>query len=168
MIRVPVYMNELIAKWKKTKESMSQESKSTPLDRDVARKMRISKEKMQQISFWQSSTTSSLDASIGDDDEAAVMDLIEDVNTILPDAGIEQLMYKERVKSLLETMNLRERHVLDMRFGLESGSPQTLAEVAKKMGVSRERVRQIERDALRKLRQFIRKQEKNYESAETR
>jgi len=160
MIRVPVYMNELIAKWKKTKESMAQKLKSVPEDEVVAKKMKISKEKMGQINFWLSTTTSSLEAAIGDEDEGQVMDLVEDLNSVQPDAEIGRLMNKERVENLLEIMNERERKILDLRFGLIDGKPHTLAEVARKLGVSRERIRQIEEEALRKLRKFVNQQER--------
>lgn len=160
MIRVPVYMNELIAKWKKTKESMAQRLKSVPGDEVIAKKMKISKEKMGQINFWLSTTTSSLEAAIGDEDEGQVMDLVEDQNSVQPDAEIGRLMNKERVENLLEIMNERERKILDMRFGLIDGKSHTLADVARKLGVSRERIRQIEEEALMKLRKFVKQQER--------
>ncbi len=160
MIRVPVYMNELIAKWKKTKESMSQKLKAVPEDGVIAKKMKISKEKMGQINFWLSTTTSSLEASIGDEEEGQVMDLVEDVNSVSPDMEISRFMNKERVENLLEIMNERERKILDMRFGLADGKAHTLAEVARKLGVSRERIRQIEEEALKKLRKFVKQQER--------
>lgn len=160
MIRVPVYMNEIIAKWKKTKETMAQKLKSIPTDEEVARKMKLSKDKMEQVTFWLTTRTSSLDAAIGEDDEGQIMDLLEDKNSISPDEEIKHFMNKERVDNLLEIMSDREKQVLDLRFGLENGTPQTLAEVACKLGVSRERIRQIESEALKKLRKFVHLQEK--------
>lgn len=160
MIRVPVYMNELIAKWKKTKEQLSQKLKRPPLDEDIAKKMKIGKDKMEQINFWLSTRTSSLEAPVGEDSESRVLDLIEDQTAVPPSAEIEHFLDKERISMLLEIMTDREREVLDRRFGLADGKPQTLAEVAKKLGVSRERVRQIEEEALKKLRKFIEQQEK--------
>jgi RNA polymerase primary sigma factor len=77
-----------------------------------------------------------------------------------PDSTIEHLLDKERVANLLEIMSPREKQVLDMRFGLASGKTHTLAEVAKKLGVSRERVRQVEEGALKKLKKFVLQQEK--------
>lgn len=160
IIRVPVYMNELIAKWKKTKESMAQKIKAVPENEAVAKKMKLSKEKMEQVNFWLSTTTSSLEAAIGDEDEGQILDLVEDQNSVQPDAEIGRLMNKERVNSLLEIMNQRERKILDMRFGLLDGKSHTLAEVARKLGVSRERIRQIEEEALKKLRKFVKLQER--------
>jgi len=160
MIRVPVYMNELIAKWKKTKERLSQKLKRTPDDEEIAKTMRLSKEKKEQINFWLSATTSSLEAPVGDESDSQISDLIEDESAVSPDSEIEQLLDKERIRNLLEIMGQRERKVLDMRFGLADGRPHTLAEVAKKFGVSRERVRQIEETALKKLRNYVEQQEK--------
>lgn len=160
MIRVPVYMNELIAKWKKKKERLTQKLNRAPTDAEMAKKLKLSKEKKEQIGFWMSTTTSSLEAPIGEENDAQVSDLIEDENAASPDAGIKHLLDKERVHNLLEIMTQREREILDMRFGLIDSKPHTLAQVAKKLGVSRERIRQIEESALKKLRNFVEQQEK--------
>lgn len=160
MIRIPVYMSELIAKWKKTKEELSHKLKRIPSDEEIARKMRISQTKMKQISYWMSTQTSSLEAPIGEEGESQVLDLVEDEAAVSPDAEIEHFLDKERVGSLLGMMSEREKQVLDMRFGLTGGKSCTLADVAKKLGVSRERVRQIEEEALSKLRRFVEQQEK--------
>jgi len=155
MIRVPVYMNELITKWKKTKERLSQKLKHAPSDEEIAKKLRLSKSRKQQVVSWLSSTTSSLDAPVGDEGDSQVSDLVEDQAASSPDAQIEHLMDKERVKNLLEIMSSREKDVLDMRFGLVDGKSNTLAIVARRLGISRERVRQIEEAALKKLRRFV-------------
>jgi len=160
MIRVPVYMNDLIAKWKKTKESLYQKLKRVPSDIDISKKLKLPQEKIEQINFWMSTTTSSLESPIGEDDESQVSDLVEDKTTAAPDAGIERLMDKERVENLLDLLRDREREILDMRFGLADSKPHTLAEVADKLGVSRERIRQIEEAALKKLKKFVVGQEK--------
>jgi len=159
MIRIPVYMSDLITKWKKKREALSQKLKRIPNDGEIAKKLKISKDKADQINFWMTSTTSSLEAPIGEDAESQVSDLIEDENAISPDAGIKRMMDKERVKDLLGLMTEREHEVLDMRFGLKGGHAYTLADVAKKLDVSRERVRQIEEEALRKLRRFVETQQ---------
>lgn len=160
MIRVPVYMNEMLTKWKKTKERMSQQLKTVPTDEQIARRLKIPPEKIEHINFWLSTSTSSLEAPIGDEDESQVKDILEDVSAVSPDAEIERFLDKERVESLMGIMSVRERQVLDMRFGLVDNKPHTLAEVAKKTGVSRERVRQIEEAALKKLRRFVEQQGK--------
>ena len=160
MIRMPVYMSEMITKWKKTKERLSQKLKHSPSDDEIAKKLKLPKDKVDQINFWLLATTSSLETPIGEEDENEVMDLVEDQTATAPDAKIETLLDKERVGNLLGVMNARERKILDMRFCLEEIRPHTLAQVAKKLGVSRERVRQIEESALRKLRKFVQEHEK--------
>jgi len=158
VIRVPVYMNELIAKWKKTKERLSQKLKHPPTDEEIGNRLKLSKEKIEQINFWLTTTTSSLEAPVGEDSESQVIDLLEDEDAASPDSQIGLLMDKERVKNLLSTTSERERQVLDMRFGLADTKQYTLAEVAKKLKISRERVRQIEEGALNKLRKFVQQQ----------
>jgi RNA polymerase primary sigma factor len=161
IIRVPVYMNDMISKWKKAKEHLSQKLNRLPTDEEIAKKLKYPKGKIEQINFWMSTSTSSLEAPIGEDSESQVSDLIEDVSAVSPDATIENMMDSERLTSLLGNMSIRERQVLDMRFGLAgTKKTHTLAEVADKLKVSRERVRQIEEAALRKLRKFAEEQEK--------
>jgi len=160
IIRVPVYMNDLITKWKKTKERLSQKLKRLPSDQEIAKKLKLTSEQTEKINFWMTSTTSSLEAPIGDDNENQISELVEDKNAIAPDAGIVKLLDRERIDNLLEVMSDREREILDLRFGLTNTKPQTLAVVAKKLGLSRERIRQIEEKALRKLRKFVAGQEK--------
>jgi len=159
MVRLPVYINEMLTKWKKTKERLTQKLKRTPTDEDIAKRMKLPKEKIEEINMWLSTKTSSLEAPIGDEEENQVLDLVENQNAVSPDASVEQIFDKERVENLLEKMTDREREILDMRFGLLNGKTHTLAEVAKKMGVSRERIRQIEEEALIKLRSFVKEQE---------
>jgi len=160
MIRVPVYMSDLITKWKKKREQLTQKLKRTPSDEEIAKRLKLPKDKIEQITFWMATTTSSLEAPLGGESEAQVSDLIEDETAQSPDAGIGHLLDKERVRNLLDMMTQREKEVLDMRFGLADSKPHTLAEVAKKLGVSRERIRQIEEVALKKLRKFVEQQEK--------
>jgi len=160
LIRVPVYMNELITKWKKTKERLSQKLKRSPSDKEITDKMRITQDKKEQINFWLSATTSSLEAPVNEGGDSQIIDLVEDETSQSPSAEIERLLDKERVSGLLGTMTAREKQILDMRFGLADGRSCTLAEIAKKLGVSRERVRQIEDAALGKLRKFVQQQGK--------
>ena len=159
IIRMPVYMNEMISKWKKTKELLSQKLKRVPSDEEIAKKLRLPLGKVDQINFWLSTSTASLEAPVGEEGESQIMDLIENQTSTPPDASIEHLFDKERIHSLMETMSAREHEVLDMRFGLVDGRSYTLAEVANKLKVSRERVRQIEEEALKKLRKFVQQQE---------
>ncbi|MCM8797550.1 MAG: sigma-70 family RNA polymerase sigma factor [Candidatus Omnitrophica bacterium] len=159
MIRVPVYMNELINKWKKKREELAHKLKRVPRDEEIATSLRLPQGKVEQIKFWLTATTSSLDAPAGEDSDSQISDLIEDETVKTPDSGIKEMFDKERLNNLLETMNERERKILDMRFGLVDGETKTLAQVADKLGVSRERVRQIEEAALKRLRKFLKQQE---------
>lgn len=159
IIRVPVYMNDLMAKWRKKKEQLAQKLKRVPSDEEIAKRLRLPKDKTEEINFWMSATTSSLEAPVGDESENQVSDLIEDQTAISPDAEIERLLDKERLDSLLEIMSEREKEILGMRFGLTDSKMHTLAEVAGKLGVSRERIRQIEESALEKLRRLVKKQD---------
>ncbi|MFA5118322.1 MAG: RNA polymerase sigma factor RpoD/SigA [Candidatus Omnitrophota bacterium] len=162
VIRLPVYMNEMISKWKKTREQLTQKLKRVPQDEEIAKKMKIAKEKVEEINFWLSTKTSSLEAPVGEDDDGSVMDLVQDESIAPPNADVERFLNKERVENLMGKMSERERKVLDYRFGLMDGTTHTLAEVAKKLGLSRERIRQIEEEALKKLRSFIKQQEKEW------
>ncbi|MDD4894340.1 MAG: RNA polymerase sigma factor RpoD/SigA [Candidatus Omnitrophica bacterium] len=167
MIRMPVYMNELLSKWKKTNEQLSQKLKRPATNQEIAKKMKVSIAQTKQINFWLATKTSSLDAPLGDEDEGQILDLVENQTAIAPDTEIERLFDKEHLASILEIMNERERQVLDMRFGLVDGKTHTLAEVADKLKVSRERVRQIEEQALRKLKKFIYEQPGGFHRYET-
>ncbi len=162
MVRLPVYINELLTKWKKTREQLTQKLNRPPSDEEIARKMRIPRERIEEINLWLSTKTSSLEAPIGEEEENQVLDLVENQNAVQPDEAVEKLFDKERLTGLLgdERISEREREVLDLRFGLDGHKENTLAEIAKKLGVSRERVRQIEEEALKKLKKFAREQEK--------
>jgi RNA polymerase primary sigma factor len=152
-------MNELITKWKKAKEQLTQKLKRSPMNDEIAKKIKLPKGKIDDVNFWLTTRTSSLDEPIGDEGESQVMDLIQDENAVTPSDEVEAFLNKQRVNNLLEKMSSRERKVLDMRFGLADGKTHTLAEVADKLKVSRERVRQIEEKALKKLRKFVEEQE---------
>ena len=104
------------------------------------------------------SKMSSLEAPIGDDGESQVKDIIEDQNTASPDETMEIFFNKERTNSYLDLLSDRERKILDMRFGLTDGETHTLSEIAKVLGVSRERVRQLEAATIKKIRQVIKDQ----------
>lgn len=158
-VRLPVYMSELIAKWKKTNERLTHKFKRLPTAKELSKSMKLPINKVEKIYGWMSNV-SSLDAPISEEGENTIVDLVSDEKTASPKEELENTFTKERVDSLLEVMKEREREVLDLRFGLTDGTVHTLAEVAKKLKVSRERVRQIEENALRKLRDFVKKHEK--------
>lgn len=159
IIRIPVYMSENISKWKKAKDKLTTKLKRKPTEQEVAKKMKLPLEKIRDIDKW-TTKMSSLEAPIGEDKEGQVKDIIEDESMAAPDEELGRFLDKERILDLLGFMNKKQRKVLDLRFGLTNGESHTLAQIAKKMGVSRERVRQIEEAALKKLKNFITQQEK--------
>ena len=153
-IRIPVYMTEIINRWKRVTEQLTQEYGRKPKSKEIAKRMRMTMKKVSEISEV-ATKISSLDAPIGDDGTGQFMDLIEDESTSSPMDNITETLRRERVDSLLERMNERERRILDLRFGLSDGTTHTLGETAKYFGITRERVRQIESVALEKLRAYI-------------
>ena len=164
MIRIPVYMNEEILKCKKVTEALTHKLKRKPQAGEVAKRLQSSVDKVRELSTWVTKM-SSLDAPIGEQGEGQVKDVIEDETMASPDEELETFFNKERTEDLLNMMTERERKILDMRFGITDGNEHTLAEIAKKMGVSRERIRQVESATLKKLRRLIKQQERAKDSA---
>ncbi|MCA9408288.1 MAG: RNA polymerase sigma factor RpoD/SigA [Candidatus Omnitrophica bacterium] len=162
MIRVPVYMNEEILKYKKMVEKLTHKLKRKPRQGEVAKKMKIPVDKVRDLEN-SIAKMSSLDAPIGDVGDGQVKDIIEDQNIASPDEQLEIFFNKERAMGFLEMLNERERKILELRYGLTDGTSRTLAEIAKILGVSRERVRQIESATIKKIRQIISQKEKNKE-----
>lgn len=158
-IRVPVYMVEAIAKWKRAVERLTQKLGRRPRLKEVAKEMKTSMRKIRQIRSMITRTTS-LEAPIGKDGTGQFVDLIPDESSASAVDEIAQLLRQERVGELLEKMSTREKEVLTLRYGLTDGTTHTLHEIAKKFGITRERVRQIEDAAMRKLRTYIHSKEK--------
>ena len=157
-IRVPVYMMETISRWKKIQERLTQKLGRKPRIGEVARAMRLPAKKVRELSEM-ISRTASLDAPIGEDESGSFMDLIEDEASASPVDEFSKILRHERVVSLMEKMNKREKEILSLRFGLEDGVTRTLSETAKRFGITRERVRQIENAAMKKLRAYLASQE---------
>ena len=158
-IRIPVYMVELLIRFKKVQELLSQKLKRTPSVQEIAKKMKKPVAKVKRLKEIVSKI-SSLHAPIGEDGSGEFMDLIEDES---PSTSVDELasfLLRERIASLLEKMNSRERKILILRYGLKDSITRTLDETAKKFGITRERVRQIESAAMKKLRIYIKQQEK--------
>jgi RNA polymerase primary sigma factor len=150
-VRIPVYMVETLARFRKVQERLLHRHRRKPKTSELARAMKMSTSKIKQIQQYDQGTTS-LDQPVGEEGEASVMDLIEDPNTSTSSSQIDDLLRSERIAGLLEQMNPREREILELRFGLKDGEIHTLNEAAKKFSITRERVRQIEMAALKKLR----------------
>lgn len=165
MIRVPVYMNEEIMKYKKAIEKLTHKLNRKPTFGEIAKKMKIPVDKTRDLEN-SIAKMSSLDAPIGEDGDGQIMDIIQDDSIAAPDEELETFFNKERAAEYLGMLVGRERTIIDMRFGLTHGDTHTLAEIAKKLGVSRERVRQLESATINKLRQMIEKKEADHDDEE--
>ena len=150
-IRIPVHMVETINKLMRTSRRLVQEFGREPTSEEIGLDMEVTPEKVREI-LKISQEPVSLETPIGEEEDNHLGDFIEDRGAIAPaDAASYQLL-KELVEDVLDTLNPRERRVLQLRFGLEDGRSRTLEEVGREFGVTRERIRQIEAKALRKLR----------------
>ena len=149
-IRVPVHMVETINKLMRTSRKLMQELGRDPTPEEIGKAMEITPTKVREI-FKISQGTTSLEAPIGDEEDSLLGDFIADTAPSPYDTASKQLL-KDNIREVLETLSPREAKVLVYRFGLEGGRPMTLEEVGQKFGVTRERIRQIEAKALRKLK----------------
>jgi len=150
-IRIPVHMVETINRLLKTSRRLAQEYGREPTSTEIAKEMEISSEKVREI-VKVSQLPISLESPIGEEGDSPLGNSIEDRNALPPvDAASKQLL-KEQIEDVLDTLTPREQRVLQLRFGLEDGRSRTLEEVGKEFNVTRERIRQIEAKALRKLR----------------
>ena len=158
MIRVPVYMNEEIVRYKKAVEALTHKLGRKPQYGEVAKRLQVTVERVRDLD--QAITKmASLDAPIGEEGDGQVKDIIEDESLVAPDEQLELFLNKERAQNILDGLTDRERQIIEMRYGITDGEPKTLAEIATVMGVSRERVRQLETVIIEKLRQIANKQE---------
>jgi RNA polymerase primary sigma factor len=150
-IRIPVHMVETINKLLRISRRLVQEHGREPTSEEIGHGMEVTPEKVREI-IKVSQEPVSLETPIGEEEDSHLGDFIEDRSALPPpDAASHQLL-KEQIDEVLSTLNIRERRVLQLRFGLEDGRSRTLEEVGREFGVTRERIRQIEAKALRKLR----------------
>lgn len=150
-IRMPVHMVESINKLKMLQKNLSVELGREVSNYEIAERMGVEVGKVEELLRLASDTTS-LDMSIGDEGDTNLSDLIADKNTVPTENQIEQKALKAGIMEILDFLKDREKEVLIMRYGLLTGEPMTLEQVGQKYGVTRERIRQIEAIALRKLR----------------
>src|SRR5260221_561184 len=150
-IRIPVHMVETINRLIRISRRLLQDLGREPTSEEIAEQMDITAEKVREI-IKVSQEPVSLETPIGEEDDSHLGDFIEDHTALAPaDAASHQLL-KEQVEDVLDSLTERERKVLQLRFGLDDGRSRTLEEVGKEFHVTRERIRQIEAKALRKLR----------------
>ena len=150
-IRVPVHMVETINKMARIQRQMTLELNREPTDEEIAKKMGISVDRVREV-MKISQDPVSLETPIGEEDDSHLGDFIKDERTMGPEEYATVEMLKEELKGVLATLTEREEKVLRLRFGLDDGQCRTLEEVGQIFGVTRERIRQIEAKALRKLR----------------
>lgn len=151
-IRIPVHMIETINRMSKEHRKLLQEKSGEPLTKELADRMEISEEKVRKI-YQVAHDSISMDAPIGDEDDTSFGDFIEDKTSVIPsDYGVDYSL-KKTVREVLDTLSPREAKVLCMRFGIDTITDHTLEEVGRQFDVTRERIRQIEAKAIRKLRQ---------------
>ena len=150
-IRVPVHMVETINKLARIQRQMTLELNREPSEEELAAKMGISVEKIREI-YKISQEPVSLETPIGEEDDSHLGDFVPDERNMSPEEYATNEMLKDEISEVLLTLTEREEKVIRLRFGLEDGKSRTLEEVGQMFGVTRERIRQIEAKALRKLR----------------
>ena len=154
-IRVPVHMVETINKLSKMQRKLTLELGYEPSIKELAERLDMTEQKVQEI-MQIAREPASLETPIGEEDDSNLGDFVADTNVVSPEGNVETVMLREHISTLLQDLKERERQVIILRFGLEDGHPRTLEEVGKEFNVTRERIRQIEAKALRKLRNPVR------------
>ena len=150
-IRVPVHMVETINKLARIQRQLTLELNREPTEEELAKKMNTSIDKIREI-YKISQEPVSLETPIGEEDDSHLGDFIKDEHNMSPEEYATNEMLKDEISDILLTLTEREEKVIRLRFGLEDGKARTLEEVGQMFGVTRERIRQIEAKALRKLR----------------
>ncbi len=150
-IRVPVHMVETINKMSRVQRQLTLELNREPSEEEIAKKMGVGVEKVREV-LKISQEPVSLETPIGEEDDSHLGDFLKDESSLSPEEYTENEILKEEIKEVLMSLQAREQEVLELRFGLIDGTCHTLEEVGKKFNVTRERIRQIEAKALRKLR----------------
>ena len=150
-IRIPVHMVETINRLVRAQRQLLQTLGREPSPEEVAKEMELPVERVREI-MKISQDPVSLETPIGEEEDSHLGDFIPDDDAPVPAEAASQTLLKEQLADVLKTLTPREEKVLRLRFGLEDGRPRTLEEVGKEFNVTRERIRQIEAKALRKLR----------------
>lgn len=150
-IRIPVHMTENINKFKKTERELLSKLNREPKVKEIADAMGISEKQAKEIQSYIVEPTS-LDIQVGDDDDTTIGSFIEDTHFVNPESAYIKESNGDVVNAVLDTLSDREANILRLRFGIGGKKAMTLEEVGKEYGLTRERIRQIEAKALRKLR----------------
>jgi len=157
-VRIPVYVIELLMRFKKVSGQLSHKLKRKPSMREIAKRMKMPLNRVKQLNKM-ASTVSSLNAPVDESGSTEFLDLIEDEKVSNEVGELSNFLLHERIKDLLHRMTPRERKILSLRFGLKDGVRHTLRETASHFGITRERVRQIESVAMRKLKEYMQEDE---------
>lgn len=156
-IRIPVHMVETINKLVRIQRQLVQELGRDPTNEEIAAEMGVDEEKVREVKKIAQDPVS-LETPIGEEEDSQLGDFIEDDTVISPEEAADYTMLREELDNILSGLSDREKKVLELRFGLNDGMPRTLEEVGKEFDVTRERIRQIEAKALRKLKHPSRSQ----------
>ncbi len=151
VVRLPVYIMEEVMRVKRTTRQLYQEMGREPTPEDIGERLGMPAERVSELLIW-AEKVFSLDAPLSEEEENTLGDIIEDVRERGPSEITDQHLLREEIRKVLNQLTLRERQVIELRFGLVDDHDHTLEEVGKKLKVTRERVRQIEERAIRKLR----------------
>lgn len=150
-VRLPVYIMEEVMRVRRMTRQLYQELGHEPTTEEIAVALEIAPERVRELNIW-AEKIYSLDAPLSDEDENTMGDIVPDEHTPGPSEAIERELLRQEVRRMLSGLNPRERQVIELRFGLVDDHDYTLEEVGKQLKVTRERVRQIEDRAIRKLR----------------
>jgi RNA polymerase primary sigma factor len=164
-IRLPVHLVDKISKMRRIAMKLQEELGREPTDEELAEELGMTATRVRQMRLA-SIRPASLDAPIGDDDSNNFSDLVEDENAVTPYQDLEDKTVTGMLQEMVKHLDEREATILRYRFGLDGGSEKTLEEVGEKFGVTRERVRQIQNLALKKLRRMIEKLESSKDKKE--
>ena len=154
-IRIPVYVYDMISRWRKVRDGLTQKLNRIPTRKEISKIMEVPVEKIKEIENI-AGRPGSLNAPVSLDSSVELIDLIEDDATHSPEKELGEVLREERIHKILQALDDRERKIVVLRFGLEGEEAHTLEEVAKKFGITRERIRQLEVIALKKIRDRFR------------
>jgi RNA polymerase primary sigma factor len=152
-IRLPIHINELISKYSQARERLFQYFGREPKVSELARFMGVSQDKVREATRALRQSVISLEMPVGEEEESTLGSLLEDLLSPSPEEEATRELLRQRVRDALGVLTPRERKVIELRFGIQDGRPRTLDVVGHELGVTRERARQIEAQALNKLRQ---------------